>query len=533
MYGVSYSFDGGRNLSEITAESMNEMSELVASRDRELRSAGVLPTEMSLGELVHQYYSLFVAEMKNNGLRAGFTLVRDKTRLLLRYLRGAGESGSSKNNEATDASSDAELLEIQKFRDSVAGETTRPVRVLDLNYYMFCPPVSGGMLRILSPLVKMESDNGVRFSVLFTTYSKDYAKECEAYLNQVPCIEFSKGVVSYKYKSPQGKIPDGIPKDVWLSVSKELVDYLQKLLSRIEYDIIQVEHSQMAWIVPFLRRYSPKSKIVLDAHNVEYRIYETWLPYSRADEVQEIEQTYDLLKRWEEKVWPWFDYAFSVSPSEKKILEDNGISKTYLVPTGGGIDPDKYLVEDGHPRQMDILYIGSMNWYPNTHGLSWFIEEVLPIIERKRPGTNVNLVGAGAPSDDFLSIIKDHPDIKYWGFQKDDGEFFRNSKVFIVPLWIGAGARVKVITAWASKIPVVSTVFGAEGALTRNGENILMYDQPQEFAEAILKVLDDPQYSKRITDDAYDTLLENYTTLHCIELLEAAYSDMAGSSRLS
>lgn len=437
-------------------------------------------------------------------------------------------TGASQSKKADGNNQDLWHSEIESFKESISSEPVHPVRVLDLNYYMFCPPTSGGMLRILSPLLKMRPEDGVMFSMVFTTYSEEYAKSCEEYLNNVPAIEFSKGVVAYKYKSPRGNKPDDIPKDVWASISRELVDYLKVLLNQIDYDIIQVEHSQLAWVVPFLRKFSPNSKIVLDAHNVEYRVYETWLPYCSADEKKDIEQNYHQLKEWEERVWPWFDYAFSVSSEEQEIIERNGVSKVYLVPTGGGIDPEKYAPKTVQERSLDILYIGSMNWYANTHGLIWFINEVLPTIEERRPGTNVNIVGSGMPSDYLLSCMDSHPDIKFWGFQKNDDEFFHNSKVFIVPLWIGAGARVKVITAWAAKIPVVSTVFGAEGSLTENGKNIFLCDEPLEFAEAILGLLDNPDRCEYIAENAFQTLLDNYTISRCIEILDAAYKQIAG-----
>ncbi len=504
------------------------MIKLVSTREKELADAGSLPIDTTLHEALCQKYDWFVTEVKNNGLRAGMKNVRNNVVLLGRYLFGTSQTRKANKNRSRKDRQSVKRPEVEAFKKSIENESVRPIRVLDLNYYMFCPPTSGGMLRILAPLMRMRPEDGVKVSMVFTTYSKNYSLECEEYLNKIPVVEFSKGVVSYKYKSPQGNIPDGIPKDVWLSISGELVEYLRDLLSQVDYDIIQVEHSQLAWVVPFLREFSPRSKIVLDAHNVEYRVYETWLPYARDSEREEIERKYAGMKEWETRIWPWFDYAFSVSTQEQRMLEEGGVPKAFFVPTGGGIDPGKYESRSDDSRPMDILYIGSMNWYANVHGLIWFIDKVLPIIESSRPETNVNIVGTGMPGDDLLASLAAHPNIKFWGFQKDDAYFFNHSKVFIVPLWIGAGARVKVVTAWASNIPVVSTEFGAEGSRTENGGNILMYDDPAGFAEAVLKVLGDPEYGRRIADNAYQTFLEHYTVSHCAELLDAAYKEMAG-----
>lgn len=314
---------------------------------------------------------------------------------------------------------------------------------------------------------------------------------------------------------------------MWETISGELVTYLRKLVRATTYDIILIEHSQMAWIAPILRQISPKSKLVLDAHNLEYRIYETWLPYASAVDRDQIRTRFELLKNWEHQAWPWFDAILTVSTEEQKILQDYGVNRTYLIPTGGGIDPEKYAPKYDHIHPMDILYIGSMNWYPNIHGLVWFIKNVYPIIQEKRPGTGFNIVGTGIPSTELFTVIESNPNIKFWGFQKDDVSFFHNSKVFIVPLWIGAGARVKVITAWASKIPVVSTKFGAEGSNSEHGKNIMLEDEPQKFADAIIKILDNPQFGDYLAENAFDTFYNSYTTEHCADLLISAYKEIA------
>lgn len=506
---------------------LNEVESLVTVREKELEKIRALPIETSTYAFVKQKLGWLLMTVRTQGVMAGLGLIKKNIILAGRYVTGGVKRKKKNKKKDEPYVSEKDISEIEEFRGAIDGREDRPIRVLDLCYYMICPPTSGGMLRILAPLMKMRPEDGIAFTMVFTTYSEEYADECEAYLNSIPSMEFSKGVVAYKYKTPLGEVPEDVPKDVWETVSKELVDYLKELLSRVDYDLIQVEHSQFAWLVPYLRKFSPSSKIVLDAHNIEYRIYETWLPYCKEEERQEIDNKYNLLKNWEQKVWPWFDYAFSVSSEEQGILQRSGIPRTYLVPTGGGIDPEKYTPKDDQERPYDILYIGSMNWYANAHGLVWFINNVLPIIEEKRPGTVFNIVGSGMPMGELLAAMNRSKNIKFWGFQEDDVEFFHKSKVFVVPLWIGAGARVKVITAWAARIPVVSTVFGAEGSKTDNWNNIILTDDPEEYAAAILRILDDPDYGRSIAENAYSTFIENYTIDRCAEILTSSYREMA------
>jgi len=401
------------------------------------------------------------------------------------------------------------------------------IRILDIVNYMICPPVSGGMLRVLAPLEKIPKDSGITIDMVFGTWGAQYARSCEDYLNRIPVIGLSKGVVVPLYTKDLPGIPEDLPKDVWITVSKVLLDYAVTLVSKEKYDIIQIEHSQLSWMVPALRMASPSSKIVLDAHNAEYRVFETWLPHTTEKDRREIESNYQKMKAWESRVWGWYDAAFTVSPVEEDLLRAAGVEDVCLVPTGGGIDPAKYAPVPGIEKRYDILYIGSMNWFPNYHGLKWFLREVYPIIVSRRPGTDFHIVGNGTPDKELLRIVSKVKGVKFWGFQEDDVQFFHTSRVFVVPLWIGAGARVKIPTAWAAGIPIVSTVFGAEGLPAEDGRNMFLTDSPETFAEDVISLLNNQELSDRISQNALETLRGNYTTEICAEKLVKDYKEIA------
>ncbi len=412
-------------------------------------------------------------------------------------------------------------------RNSRGGDNT--VSVLDLAYSVECPATAGGSLRIVSPFTRMGPRSKISVDLVFTAGNGDYSDRIVECLSKIPVVRRARAVKLSDYLSKPSNRPGDIPGDVWETMSKEFSDYVDTLVRQNHYDIIQLEHTQFAWLVPRLRVASPSSRIVLDAHNVEYRVYESWLPYADAGSRAAVEENCRLMKNWEERCVPWFDAAICVSSLEEKMLRDMGVRNTYLVATGGGIDPAKYAPQDdGMGRPYDLLYVGSMNWFPNAHGLIWFMDKVMPIIQRKRPGTMLHIVGNGTPDRNLVRRSKSDSHVKFWGFQKDDVSFFHKGKVFIVPLFIGAGARVKIPTAWASKIPVVSTVFGAEGLAAVDGENIFMKDDPAEFAEAVLSILESPALGEEIASNAFSTLQDRYTVDKCAEGIVSAYHDIAG-----
>jgi glycosyltransferase involved in cell wall biosynthesis len=204
-----------------------------------------------------------------------------------------------------------------------------------------------------------------------------------------------------------------------------------------------------------------------------------------------------------------------------------GLEKVFVVPTGGGVELSKYLPKKEKRRKpYDILYLGTMEWFPNAQGLIWFMDEVLPVIVRKIPDVRLNIVGFGNPDGELVKKAESNPNVKFWGQQEDDIKFFHGAKVFIVPLWIGAGARVKIPTAWASMAPVVSTSLGAEGLRAENMENIILADDPAEFAAGVIRLLRDEEFTSYLTENALKTVQEHYTIEQCVKTLQKGYKEM-------
>lgn len=404
----------------------------------------------------------------------------------------------------------------------------RKIRILDISSYMIVPPTSGGAQRIVRPLTKMKDEDSVEIDLLYTAYGEN-SKKSQEYLEKYPCINRAVPIIPMIDLSDERAMPEGFCSEVWRTMGMEIKDMAVRMVQKKFYDVIQIEHSMMAWIVPYLKKESPESKFVLDLHNAEYRVFEKWLPYAKTEDYKNIKKQYESLYAWEMVCWKWFDAAFTVSPIETELFQKaTGCRMIYEVPTGGGIDVDEYEPKDkNRMKPYDLLYMGTMEWYPNAQGLLWFIQNVLPHVVEKRPETKLHIVGYGKSDGELVELANNHPNVIFWGQQADDKWFFHGAKVFIVPLFIGAGARVKIPTAWASRVPVASTVFGPEGIDARNGENICMTDNPMEYAENILRLLSDEEYHKKITDNAFDMLKENYSSNVCVEKLVKAYHEIA------
>lgn len=160
-----------------------------------------------------------------------------------------------------------------------------------------------------------------------------------------------------------------------------------------------------------------------------------------------------------------------------------------------GFDADHFTPDD-EPRATDeILFLGSMDYGPNVDGVRWFVESVLPLIQRRRPAARLRIVGRD-PAPEVRALAG--PAVEVTGAVPDVRPALRRASLLAVPLRIGGGTRLKIAEALGSATAVVSTRTGAEGLGLRDGEHLRLADEPEDFATAVVELLADPVAAARI-----------------------------------
>lgn len=288
--------------------------------------------------------------------------------------------------------------------------------------------------------------------------------------------------------------------------SEDFEDKLSTYLKTYNFDIIQLEGLSMAVYLPLIKKNS-EAKISLRAHNAEYQI---WLR-TAANESNLFYKAYlniqvKRLKRFEIQVLKEINALVTITDEDLKIFMDQGFAKKSLtIPCG-------INTSENHNRQIpkpvyDISYIASFDWKPNVQGLDWFIEKVWPLLKKEKPNLTMALAGRKMPEKiegldfDGLEIL---------GEVESMPEFIGSGKINIVPLLAGSGMRIKIIENMALSRPMVSTTIGAEGIKVKNGEDIILEDEPLPFATAILNLLLDEKRRNSIGRAARKTIETHY-----------------------
>lgn len=158
-----------------------------------------------------------------------------------------------------------------------------------------------------------------------------------------------------------------------------------------------------------------------------------------------------------------------------------------------------------HPAQ--LIFVGQMGWFPNRDGVRWFLDEVLPRILARRADARFVLIGKSQGLR-VPPAVQAH--VQLAGFVDDFSAQMHAAAVYVVPLRSGSGTRLKVLEAMAFGKAIVSTRVGAEGIELQDGREVLFADTAEEFAAAVLRLIEDPAYAHQLGDAARAQALARY-----------------------
>jgi glycosyltransferase involved in cell wall biosynthesis len=174
------------------------------------------------------------------------------------------------------------------------------------------------------------------------------------------------------------------------------------------------------------------------------------------------------------------------------------------------VDVEYFQPLPGEETTNSLVFTGSMDWLPNEDAIFYFADAILPLIKEHSPEVYLDVVGRN-PSRKLQALAESEKSIRLTGWVDDIRPFVGRGSVCIVPLRIGGGTRLKIFEAMAMGKAVISTSVGAEGLAVRSGENIVLADTPNDFAQAVISLLHDPKRRQQLGTAARTLVQENYS----------------------
>lgn len=265
------------------------------------------------------------------------------------------------------------------------------------------------------------------------------------------------------------------------------------------YDVVQIEGIEMAQYGLQLAQTAPtRPLLVFDDHNCEYLLQQRNAFTDLRRPPRWLAAAYSLLqwrklRHYERAICRQADLVLAVSEPDRAALQALGTARPILV-IANGIAFDAVqapATPNGPPDPFTLLFIGKMDYRPNIDGALWFAQRVLPLLLAEEPRVRFQIVGMNPHAR--LDPLRANPAIEITGAVDGVAPYLAKAGIYVVPLRVGGGTRFKVLEAMAAAKAIVSTTLGVEGIGVRDGEELLLADSPQTFADAVLRLLHDQQ----------------------------------------
>jgi polysaccharide biosynthesis protein PslH len=273
---------------------------------------------------------------------------------------------------------------------------------------------------------------------------------------------------------------------------------LKRLLEATKYDFIHFDHPHTALTWPQIKRLQPEARLVLDAHNVEAEI---------------MERLAETAPRWQRKGLRWqaarihelerdlarnVDLVLTCSEKDANAFREMGARRVRVVPNA--VPPlAPALVAQRH----DVVFVGSLDWRPNADAAALLAKEIWPRCRALLPGARLVIVGRNPPLQ--VQALASH-DVAIEGSVPSVRPYLDRAFATAIPLRAGSGTRIKILEAWAAGVPVIASRIAAEGLPYSDGKDLILAEEPGEFARALVRLWRDRQLADALAREGLRTV---------------------------
>lgn len=312
--------------------------------------------------------------------------------------------------------------------------------------------------------------------------------------------------------------------------SDQFLDRLKQLATETDFDLIQAEGIEVACYLPLIRSAGTRAKLCYDAFNAEAALQQVIFQVDSREIRRWPAAVYSLIQssriaHFERHLLQIADLVIAVSMEDATILRQYSPRNNIPV-VANGIFTENYTSssESLDLGQHALVFTGKMDYRPNVDAMYWFAEQVLPIITNQIPDTKLYIVGQ--KPHPRLEKLRDQKGIEITGWVPDVKPFLQGAGVYIAPLRMGSGTRLKILEAMATGCAVVATTIAASGMHNNSQEAMLVVDNPAVMAAQIITLLHDKTKREQMGTHAQQYVKANYDWNVLIPQLLSAYKEI-------
>jgi GT2 family glycosyltransferase/glycosyltransferase involved in cell wall biosynthesis len=296
---------------------------------------------------------------------------------------------------------------------------------------------------------------------------------------------------------------------------KKVRDYL--ISQGSDFDAVVLSRCGFAYKhITDVRLFAPQSRIIFDTVDLHFLREESEARLTRDREVQRKAQ---VTQQLEYELIDQSDETWTVSSVEQQLLQQKWPNKSIqlvsnIVDVPGSKTP--------FALRRDWLFIGGFQHRPNIDAVLFFVQRIYPLVSEHLRDAKFYIIGEKAPPE-IVALATER--IIVAGLQTDVRPFFDSVKLSVAPLRFGAGVKGKINQSMAFGVPVVATSLAVEGTALNNREEILVADEPEDFARALIELYESEELWKRLSENGIRKTRALYSTNAARKKLEFLFSD--------
>jgi polysaccharide biosynthesis protein PslH len=368
------------------------------------------------------------------------------------------------------------------------------------------PPDVGGKIRSYNILRELAAHHAVTVFTFYAEHPDDHHGELSKLFERVIFIPLrvplprSRGEVLHFAQHLFSPLPYTVAKHTLPQVKSAMAS----LVTNESYDVVVCDFAIAGAVVPW-ELPCPK---VLFTHNVEALIWKRYMEVARNPVWKAVcWREYKTMARFENRWLKAADHVLTVSETDREYFSGKiPKEKITVIPTG--VDTNFFQPPATRVDEDCVVFTGAMDWLPNEDGIVYFANEIMPRLQREIPGVKATIVGRN-PSARVKALAGSN--IEVTGRVEDIRPYVAEAAVYVVPLRIGSGTRLKIFEAMAMGKAVVSTTIGAEGLPVRDGKHLLLADSAPDFASRIVELLRDAPRREALGAAARKLVEESYS----------------------
>ncbi|HEX6973423.1 MAG TPA: glycosyltransferase, partial [Vicinamibacterales bacterium] len=372
------------------------------------------------------------------------------------------------------------------------------MNILWLNAGLLLPLDKGGKLRTWHLMRHLAE----RHDITYLSYTDGTETEADrtgmrevcADLRTLPRTDAAKGTARF-YADAARYLVDPIPYAVAKYRSTAYADSIARLLAERRFDAVVCDFLPPVVNMPE----TLPCPSILFTHNVETEIWRRHAENATNPVSRHLMTTqWKRILRFEEAALRRFDLVLAVSDADRQTFNRlyPGALKTDAHVVQTGVDTRYFAPAGTAPKRAHLVFTGSMDWLPNEDGMLYFVRDILPRIREVEPETTLSIIGR-SPTP-AVKRLAEEAGIEVTGRVDDVRPHIAAGSVYIVPLRIGGGTRLKIFEAMGMGKAVVSTTVGAEGLPVTSGRDVIIADEPARFAQAVVHMIRDVEARERI-----------------------------------